>query len=129
MFEPNYYKWLKNKSKIENFDKLPFHIKKTIHNIEQELTDTKEVNLVKISIESDDTFELIFDWVGYEKEMEIIADLRNTKPDEIPDFIIAGEIEYIEKTIGKYFPEFIPPFSGCKIHVGTNKKMLFSFYP
>ena len=133
MFDSDYHSWLRKKYKIENFYKVPKYLKKCCYDVEQELIDTEEVNLVKVSIVEylGDYyyFELFFDWVGYEKEMEIIADLRNTKPDEIPDFIIAGEIEYIEKTIGKYFPEFIPPFSGCKIHVGTNKKMLFSFYP
>lgn len=127
MFEPNYYKWLKNKSKIENFDKLPFHIKKTIHNIEQELTDTKEVNLVKISIESDDTFELIFDWVGYEKEMEIIAESTNTTQDKIPDFIIAGEFDYMQATVGEYFyPPDFPYHLGYKVLVRTDKNLLYS---
>ena len=50
MFDSDYHSWLRKKYKIENFYKVPKYLKKCCYDVEQELIDTEEVNLVKVSI-------------------------------------------------------------------------------
>ena len=67
MIEADYNKWLlREKTDIENFDKLSEPLKKEIYKLEQELTDNEEVELSKIYFSDDNEFmELEFSWLGY----------------------------------------------------------------
>ena len=123
MFEPNYYRWLKEKSKIENFDKLYNSTKYSIYEVEQELTDNDEVNLIKVLISDSSAVigkgVLFFDWVGYEKELEELAEFMDTTQDNVPASIIVGSHEALFERIDKYFcPEFY-------VRLVSNRFMLF----
>ena len=67
MIEADYNKWLlREKTDIENFDKLSEHLQKEIYKLEQELTDNEEVELSKIYFSDDNEFmELEFSWLGH----------------------------------------------------------------
>ena len=124
MIEPNYHEWLKNKSKIENFDKLSYSIKEAIYDVEQDLTDTDEVNLVEVLIGDDDRSELFFDWVGYEKEMEIIAELTNTTSDNVHRVIIAGELQHMQTTVEEYFYHLMFRSPPCRVSLRIDENLL-----
>ena len=89
MFESDYNKWLEEKSKIENFDKLSEPLKKAIYKMEQEFKDNEEVELSSITLYDDEFFELNFDWIGYGEECvrvgRIIYEGCEHDEDENPD--------------------------------------------
>lgn len=125
MFESNYYKWLKNKSEIENFDELYNSTKYSIYEAEQHFIDNDEVNLIKVSILNSSAVigkgVLFFDWVGYEKEVAELAEFLDTTPDCVPDYIIFGSHEALSKRLDRYFcPEF-------NIRLVSNKSLLFYY--
>ena len=123
MFESNYYKWLKNKSEIENFDELYNSTKYSIYEAERDYIDNDEVNLIKVSIVNSSEVigkgVLFFDWVGYEKEVEELAEFLDTTPDCVPDFVIVGSHEALSRRLDRYFcPEF-------NVRLVSNKFWLF----
>ena len=75
--ETYYNKWLKEKSEIEHFDELEEDVKKTIYLTEINSSSNDQVEFCEINKEE---HKIIFEWVGYEKELERVAEENGWKP-------------------------------------------------
>ena len=108
MFESDYNKWLEEKSKIKNFDKLSEEVKKGIYRAEQELTGNEEVDLSKVAIheygENDTGYEYIFNWVGYNKELERAAKEMECTVEQAEDIVAMGGHEMMSEILVELIP-------------------------
>lgn len=108
MFESDYNKWLEEKSKIENFDKLSEEVKKGIYKAEQELTDNEEVDLSEVTIHEDEEYgnwyEYIFNWVGYDKELERASKEMGCTVEQAEDIVEMGGHEMMNEILREYIP-------------------------
>lgn len=110
MFEKNFDKWVESKNKIEFFEELDESVKKGVYDAEQKLIDNEEINLVKIDkyLPDDDNseieYELYFDWIGYNKEIEMAMEEENWSRDYAKEIVDRGGYENIKIILEEFIP-------------------------
>ena len=108
MYESDYNKWLEEKSKIENFDKLSEEVKKGIYEAEQELTGNEEVDLIEITIHEDEEYgpdyEYTFAWVGYDKELQRCAEEMGGTVDQAEEIVERAGHEMMNEILREFIP-------------------------
>ena len=116
MFEKDFDNWLKSKNEIEFFEELDESVKKGVYNAEQKLVDHEEINLVKIDKylpdenNSEIEYELYFDWIGYNKEIERAMDEENWSRSYAKEIVDRGGYENIKMIIEEFIPTIEPVY-------------------